>query len=151
MTSTHFTKILSVFCVVASAMVVQAQSATITVSGPGAIVKSKPFTLKVQIKTPDGYHIYGAKEKVGVPTTFAITSPKGFKIKATYPKPTIFRGLDGPQEVYSGTTAFPISVTAPKGAKGKHIIKLKVSFMMCNDHTCLPRTSADVSMTVNLK
>ncbi|MBS1716592.1 MAG: protein-disulfide reductase DsbD N-terminal domain-containing protein [Armatimonadetes bacterium] len=143
-------KIFLTSMVLACAALSLGQSVATKATGPSSAKVGKPFTVKVMIKIPSGYHIYGHTEKAGIPTAIEVAGGKGVASKVNYPATSKFNSLDGPVNVYVNEVTIPVTVTLPKTSKGKQTLKLKVTTQACNDRTCLPPKTDTLSVAVDV-
>jgi DsbC/DsbD-like thiol-disulfide interchange protein len=134
---------------VSSAAFALTPAVSVSLSQAGPAKAGKPIKVNVHITVPSGYHIYGPKDESGIPTNIVLSGPNGFKASVLYPKTSSFKNLDGTTAaVFVGDTTIPVVVTTPKGFKGKPTLKFKVTTQACNDRTCLPPSTADLTVTV---
>lgn len=131
---------------VAAFSVAQSKSVKVTASVAGAAKAGKTVVVNVKLEVPAGYHIYGPKDKSGIPTEVKFAGPKGFAAKVAYPKTSTYQGVEGPSAVYFGTVTIPVTVSIPKSAKGNQSFSVKVTSQACNDRTCLPPATADLTL-----
>jgi DsbC/DsbD-like thiol-disulfide interchange protein len=129
----------------------QSLGPTVTGSAPASAKTGQSLTLKVTISIPEGYHIYGPKDKTGVATSVSFSGPTGYKATVEYPKTTIYDGLGEESQVYFGKVVVPVKVTVPKKAKGKATFKLTVTTQACNDKTCLMPETKTLSLSTVVK
>lgn len=129
----------------------QSKSVKVTAAAPAAAKAGKSITIKVKLDVPNGYHVYGHKEKSGIPTDIQFAGAKGFTAKVSYPKTSVFNGAEGPSDVYFGSVSIPVVVTFPTKAKGKQSFKLKVTSQACNDRVCLPPATVDLTVNTVVK
>jgi thiol:disulfide interchange protein DsbD len=61
------------------------------------------------------------------------------------PKRFVSAGLAG--FGYKGTVVFPVTLTAPLGFSGEAILKAKLSWLTCDDNSCIPG-NAEISLTL---
>lgn len=136
---------------VAAVSLAQLKAVKVSATGQSAVKPGKVAILKVKFDVPAGYHIYGPKEKTGIPTDIKFAGPKGFTAKVLFPKTSVFKGVEGPSDVYFGSVTIPVSVSIPKSAKGKQSFKLKVTSQACNDRTCLPPATAELTVNTTVQ
>lgn len=111
----------------------------------------KPIAVTVKLTIPTGYHIYGPVVKGSIPTSVAWGGPAGYKLQAKYPATKPYQALGEKVQVYEGSVSIPVTITAPKGTKGKVPLKLKVTTQACNDRACLPPKTAEINTFVVVK
>lgn len=125
----------------------------------GVSVKATPGTatkgvipVTVSFSIPSGYHIYGANPgSTGIATSVKVKG-SDFKIsKVSYPKPKIITILGEKMEVYEKRADLMVQLKPTKKMTGKKVVKLSVTSQACNDRTCLPPETSEVSLTVNVK
>jgi DsbC/DsbD-like thiol-disulfide interchange protein len=124
---------------------------TVTGVAPVTAKAGQALTLKVTIDVPDGYHIYGPKDKSGVPTAIAVSVPAGYKASVAYPPAKVSQVLGEKSEVYTGKISVPVKITVPKGAKGKATFKLTVTTQACNDRSCLMPQTTPLTLSTVIK
>ena len=139
------------FVAVAAFATAQIKSVKMSASGQPRAKAGKVAIVSVKLDIPNGYHIYGPKDKSGIPTDVKFSGPKGFTGKVNYPKTSVFQGVEGPSEVYFSSVTIPVAVSIPKTAKGKQTFTLKVTAQACNDRTCLPPVTNDLTVTTVVK
>lgn len=121
-------------------LVSSAQTVSVTAkAGKGKVI----LTLTI----PSGYHIYAPTEKSGIPTSIKLNAPAGASYTPQWPATKSYKALEGWMSVYMGKITIPVAIT---GVKGKQTVKLSVRTQMCNDRTCLPPATADITMDVKL-
>jgi DsbC/DsbD-like thiol-disulfide interchange protein len=124
---------------------------TVTGSAPATAKAGQSLTLRITISIPEGYHIYGPKDKSGVPTSISVTAPSGYRSTVQFPPTKTYRAATGESQVYSGKVVAPIKVSLPKNAKGKATFKVAVTSQACNDETCLMPETTSLSLTTVVK
>jgi len=142
-----------VFSVVLAVAAVWAQA-------PGQVVKAK-VTMASPVARPDsvlraavvaeilpGYHINDHHPTLDylIPTEVKLEPSKQVTVKdITYPKgePKKFAFSDAPLSVYEGTVQVDVALQLErKTLPGDYEVKGQLAYQACNDHACLPPTSA---------
>ena len=125
------------------------QSVSVTASASKPKANKVPVTVTLTI--PQGYHIYGSKKTdTGIPTSIKMKSPN-FKITAsTYPPTQTYTQMGESVQVYEGKAVVKLQVMPTKKLSGKQTVKFAVTTQSCNDRTCLPAETKEVSVNVTL-
>lgn len=138
---------LALTALVASVALAQSVSS----SAKAGKAKSGKVPVTVTIEIPSGYHIYGPKVgTIGISTAIKVKGTD-FKIGAiNYPK-TKTMDVGGEKfGVYESKVSVPITLTPTKKLKGKQKVHLLVTSQACNDRTCLPPSTVDLVVNVDL-
>jgi DsbC/DsbD-like thiol-disulfide interchange protein len=116
--------------------------ATATADKPGPDGKQ---VITVKLTIDKGWHTYpNPAGESGTPTTIKVEGKKAEDVKLDYPPGKLVKDKDvGTYYIYEDSAA--IKVTVPRTA-GDSPLKLKVRFQACNEQTCLP--PATVELTV---
>lgn len=115
--------------------------ATATAGKTGADGKQ---VILVNLTIDKGWHTYANPAgELGTATVVKVEGKKPEDVKVEYPKGKVIKDADGTMIIYEDSA--DIKVTVPR-AEGDSPLKLKVKFQACNDKTCLP--PATVELTV---
>lgn len=123
-------------------------------SSPAAAGATFDATVTLQIKS--GYHINAQKptEDYLIGTKLEAKPPAGVTVTKTgYPaaKYETFTFSDKPLAVYEGTAVIKVTFKADaSAAAGATEIPCKVTFQACNDQQCLPPSTVDVTIPVEI-
>lgn len=118
---------------------------------PGTTVK-----VAVVAHVKPGFHINAHKPSLDylIPTKVIFNNPPDFKIeKVVYPQGKMkkFVFLDSPISVYEGEVLLGAVLQIGRSVKpGVYPIKGKFAYQACNDHACLPPTSAPLEIHVHV-
>jgi thioredoxin:protein disulfide reductase len=110
----------------------------------------------VEAQIGSGYHINDHHPTLDylIPTEVKFASSKQIALeKVLYPKGEAkkFAFADQPLSVYEGTLLVgALLKIAPGIASGNYPLKGKFTYQACNDHACLPPTSAPLALTVKV-
>lgn len=118
------------------------------------MISDKEGELTVRAIITDGWHMYGTKLPKGgpKPTVLDFSESTGIKFKGDF-KPSVkpvekMDAMFGIKLTYwSGNVAFtrPFVLTAPKADAA---IKGKITYMVCDDETCMPPKTESVSLKI---
>jgi hypothetical protein len=114
------------------------------------------FDATVTLRIKAGYHVNAQKpsEDYLIGTSLETTPPTGLTVtKTQYPpaKQETFSFSETPLAVYSGVAVIKLTVkVAASAAVGPTAIPGKVRFQSCNDSQCLPPSTVDVSIPVEI-
>ena len=129
-------------------------TATVSVDKP-TVVAGGTFTAHISVTFPTGYHAYQNPPTEEFEIPVKLTIGKGSKVqlvKVKYPKgtPMAVGGETKPSAVYTDTISIPVTLKAPAKA-GSTSFALVLSYQQCNDSSCLPPASIDLSAKVTVK
>ncbi len=136
----------------ASTEVVEAKS---VLAADGAYPGSSLQAAVVAQVSP-GYHINDNKPALDylIPTELKFDATKPLRVgKIAYPKGEAkrFAFSDTPLSVYEGTVVIgALLKVAPAVRPGTYTVKGKLVYQACNDHACLPPTSAPFTLAVRV-
>lgn len=132
-------------------MVPADDAVTVSMTAPPSVAVGKPISAKIAMEIPEGFHIYAADEKNGISTEIVWAGSTANKAQVNYPTPVPFESFGITVRGYSHSVEVPVTVTPPKGAKGKLTLRFKVTTQSCNDTTCLPPQTVEVSAVTWIK
>ena len=127
-----------------------------TVLATDAAHAGKVARLAVVARIEPGYHINDHKPSLDylIPTKVVFEASPIFKVENTvYPhgKPMKFEFLDTPISVYEGEVRTGLVLKIAGSAKpGTYSLRGKFMYQACNDHACLPPTSAPFEASVRV-
>jgi len=101
-----------------------------------------------------GWHLYatdlGGEDEGPLPTEFTFEDTEGFalngKVESDEPKVSYDPNFEMDLAYFDGSATFRQKVNKVSGEKGR--VKGYVSFMVCDDHKCLPPTSVDFTYSL---
>lgn len=132
-------------------MVPADEAVAVTLNAPTTVAVGKPIAAKIAMEIPDGFHIYAVDEINGIPTEIIWAGSTANKATVSYPTPVPFDSFGIQVRGYSHKIEVPVTVNPPKGAKGKLTLRFKVTTQSCNDTTCLPPQTVEVSAVTWIK
>jgi thiol:disulfide interchange protein DsbD len=102
---------------------------------PGKVVQTA-----VRLVIDAGWHSYWENPgEAGMQTSVKWELPAGWVADdLEYPLPQRFESAGVVGFGYTGTVMFPVKLTAPVGFRGMAQLKVKVSWLTCDDDTCVP-------------
>jgi DsbC/DsbD-like thiol-disulfide interchange protein len=111
---------------------------------PGA-----PITMGIRLKVEEGWHTYWSNPGVGgMPLKVTWTLPEGWRAgELRQPVPKKFMTGELPGFGYEKEAIFLTNLTPPAEAQGDAEVKVKVSWLTCNDSSCVP---GDAELSLNL-
>lgn len=127
------------------------EAVSVSLSAPASVAVGKPIVAKIAMEIPDEFHIYAADETNGIPTEITWAGSSANKATVSYPAPEPFESFGIKVRGYSHKVEVPVTVNPPKGAKGKLTLRFKVTTQSCNDTTCLPPQTVEVSAVTWIK
>ena len=110
----------------------------------------KPLQTAVRLVVDAGWHTYWQNPGEGGMKISAVWEmPAGWTAgEVEHPVPLRFVTGELPGFGYEGTVVFPVKFTPPAGFAGEVILKGKVSWLTCNDQSCVPGNAAlELSLT----
>jgi hypothetical protein len=148
--------------VACAAVTVLAQGGSKNVVSVSAVGPTDPvaagysFQVAVLLQVKAGYHINAQKpsEDYLIGTRLTLTPPKGMKVsKVSYPRAKMasFEFSETPLAVYDGAVELVATLRTDKSLDvGDREIAGKVTFQACNDQSCLPPSTVEVTATVRI-
>jgi thiol:disulfide interchange protein DsbD len=121
-----------------------------------AVHAGEPAKLAAVARIAPGFHIndHHPSEEYLIPTELKLNPSDKLSVeKLIYPKGELksFPFSDTPLSVYQGTIEVgALLKLAPSMPAGEFALTGKLSYQACNDHECLPPTSAPVSLTLRV-
>lgn len=119
---------------------------------PGATVyqPGKPFPVGIKLRLDPGWHTYWINPgEGGMPTSAKWTLPEGWKAsELRHPVPKRFMTGELPGFGYEGEAVYLVDLTPPAEASGEAEVKVKLSWLTCNDSACVP---GDADLSLRLK
>ena len=108
------------------------------------VVPAETFEISAKFSIAKGWHIYGEKTQIGLPTKISATLPKGFVLEdIKFPKTKKFEFMSILSDGYSGEIIAKIKIKAPdKSFKIPQKLDFKASWLACAD-TCVPEEKSD--------
>lgn len=100
----------------------------------------KPVQTAVRLVLDEGWHTYWKNPgEGGMEISVKWELPEGWTAgELEQPVPKRFMTGDLPGFGYEGTVVFPVTFTAPAGFSGEVKLKGKISWLTCNDDSCIP-------------
>jgi len=106
---------------------------------------------------PAGYHVNSSRplEKFLVATQLQVEAPKGIRVgPVIYPRAVLrnFKFSKNKVSVYEGRATMRFNITIPASASpGANELKARLRYQSCNDESCFPPQTREVSLwlTVN--
>ncbi|MEK7952361.1 protein-disulfide reductase DsbD domain-containing protein [Luteolibacter soli] len=119
------------------------------IAGVASYQPGKTVPVGIKLKIEPGWHSYWVNPgEGGMPMSAKWTLPAGWKageLKAPVPKR--FKTGDLPGFGYEGEAIYRVDLTPPASAKGEAELKVKLSWLTCNESACVP---GDVELSVKL-
>jgi len=108
-----------------------------------------PLQAAISMRLEDGWHTYWENPgEAGMQMKVMWQLPAGWKAgELEYPSPTRFTTSGLTSYGYKGTVVFPVLLYPPAEATGPVELKAKLSWLVCNDDSCLPG-SAEVILNL---
>ena len=135
--------------VAVSAPVKSGQATADWVNGTTAYKAGQSFQTGIRLVMNEGWHTYWSNPgEAGSKLKITWTLPEGWTAsEPSYPVPIRFLTGELPGYGYEHEVIFPVTLTPPAGATGSAELKAKVSWLTCNDDSCVPG-KAELSLTV---
>lgn len=119
------------------------------INGTTAYKAGQSFQTGIRLVLDEGWHTYwknpgeaGSKLKVNW------TLPEGWTVSdLSFPVPIRFMTGELPGYGYEHEVILPVTVTPPAGATGAAALKANVSWLTCNDESCVPG-KAELNLSV---
>jgi DsbC/DsbD-like thiol-disulfide interchange protein len=133
----------------AAAPVDSGRAAAEWISSSATVAPGGTVETAVRIRIDDGWHIYWINPgEGGMKTTFTITPPPGWKAEGpAFPAPAHFLTGGLGSFGYAGTVMFPLRLAAPSDFSGNATLRMKVTWLSCDDEACVPG-EAEVTLTL---
>jgi thiol:disulfide interchange protein DsbD len=103
---------------------------------------------------PAGFHVNSSRplEKFLVPTQLQVEAPKGIRVgPVTYPRAVLrsFKFSKNKVSVYEGRATMRFNVTVPAGySQGSAELKARLRYQSCNEESCFPPQTKEVSLSL---
>lgn len=118
------------------------------ISASSTYEAGKPIKTAIRLTVDDGWHTYWLNPgEGGMKTSVEWELPAGWTAEMAHPVPKRFRNGDLPSFGYEGAVLFPVTLTAPADVAGPVTMKARVSWLTCNDDSCVP---GNAELTLNL-
>lgn len=110
------------------------------IAGTSKIEGGKPIQTGIRLVVEEGWHTYWINPgEAGTKFKVAWELPEGWTAsEVAYPTPKRFLTGDLPGYGYEGEVIFPVTLTPPANASGTAELGVKVSWLTCNDESCIP-------------
>lgn len=110
------------------------------ISGAPRIEGGKPFQTGIRMVIEEGWHSYWLNPgESGMRLKVVWELPEGWTAsEVSHPVPKRFLTGDLPGYGYEGEVIFPVTVVPAAGASGSEKLSAKVSWLTCNDASCIP-------------
>jgi thiol:disulfide interchange protein DsbD len=124
---------------------------------PDKVKKGRVTQGSILVEIPSGLHIQSNKplDKFLVATKLDVETPAGMKVGSVFYPRAVIRQLKfskSPVSVYEGKVLIRFNVTVPSNYSGQSgDIKGKLRFQACNDDSCFPPVTREVTMWVNVE
>ena len=141
--------ISAIACAVSSAAVRSGKAEADWVSASGICEAGKPLQTAVRLVVDDGWHTYWINPgEGGMKISVKWELPDGWVAgELEHPVPKRFMTGELPGFGYEGTVIFPVKFTPPADFKGAAKLKGKVSWLTCNEASCVPG-NAELELSV---
>jgi DsbC/DsbD-like thiol-disulfide interchange protein len=118
------------------------------ISGATSIEGGKPFLTGIRMVIEDGWHSYWTNPgESGMKLKVVWDLPAGWTAgEVQHPAPIKFHTGELPGYGYEGEVIFPVTLTPPAGASEGVQLSAKLSWLTCNDASCIPG-KAEVKLT----
>ena len=110
------------------------------ITGATVVEGGKPIQTGIRMVIEDGWHSYWTNPgESGMKLKVVWDLPEGWTAgEVEYPAPKKFLTGELPGYGYEGEVIFPVTLTPPVGASGSAQLAAKVSWLTCNDASCIP-------------
>lgn len=134
-------------------------SADVQVNGsisPDKVKGGRTAQAMVVLDIPSGLHVQSNKplDRFLIATKLDVEAPKGFRVgPIVYPR-AMTRKLKfskGMVAVYEGRAVIRFRVTSPANYSGSADIKGRLRFQACNDESCFPPVTREVTIKLNVE
>ncbi|NJM36875.1 MAG: hypothetical protein HC845_02820 [Akkermansiaceae bacterium] len=136
--------IFSAICSIAPAAVRSGKAEVDWFSATSTYQAGKPVQTAVRLVLDEHWHTYWSNPgEGGMKTSVTWELPAGWTAgELEHPVPKRFMTGDLPGFGYEGTVIFPVTFTPPAGFSGTAKLKGKISWLTCNDASCIPGNAA---------
>lgn len=137
-------------CLVSHAAVRSGKAEADWISTSSTYESGKPFQTAVRLVVDKDWHTYWKNPgEGGMEISVKWELPAGWTAgEMEHPVPKRFMTGDLPGFGYEGTVIFPVRLTPPTGFTGEAKLKGKVSWLTCNEASCIP---GDVELTISAR
>ncbi|WAC20355.1 protein-disulfide reductase DsbD family protein [Luteolibacter sp. SL250] len=110
------------------------------ITGATTVEGGKPIQTGIRMVIEDGWHSYWTNPgESGMKLKVMWDLPEGWTAgEVQHPAPKKFLTGELPGYGYEGEVIFPVTLTPPAGASGTVRLGAKVSWLTCNDASCIP-------------
>ena len=110
------------------------------ISASGSYEAGKPVQTGIRVVIEEGWHTYWINPgEAGSKISITWTLPEGWTASDLgFPAPKRFLTGELPGYGYEGEVIFPVTLTAPAKASGPVEIGAEISWLTCNDSSCVP-------------
>lgn len=132
---------VSAFAALSHAAPVKSGHATAEwITAATAVESGKPIQTGIRLVVEDGWHSYWTNPgESGMKLKVVWELPDGWTAgEVAFPAPKKFLTGELPGYGYEGEVIFPVTITPPSGASGPVQLGAKVSWLTCNDASCIP-------------
>jgi len=146
---TRTTLIFATACTIASAGVRSGQAEADWLATSKTYTAGKPVHTGIRLVMDEHWHTYWANPgEAGMKISLKWELPEGWTAgEVQYPLPKRFMTGELAGFGYEGTVVFPVVLTPPADFKGEAKPKVKVSWLTCNDSSCIPG-NADLELSL---
>ncbi|MES2437825.1 MAG: protein-disulfide reductase DsbD domain-containing protein [Verrucomicrobiota bacterium] len=146
----HSALISAAMCSVSLAAVRSGKAEADWISTSGTCEAGKPLQTAVRLALDEGWHTYWKNPgEGGMEISVKWELPEGWKageLEQPVPKRFMTGGLPG--FGYEGSVIFPVAFTPPAGFSGEAKLRGKISWLTCNDDSCVPG-NADLELSLS--
>ncbi len=145
-----FAIVSTALCAISPAAVRSGKASADWITTSATFESGKPVQTAIRLVLDEGWHTYWLNPGEGG-MKFSVTweLPAGWRAgELEHPVPKRFMTGDLPGFGYEGTVIFPVKFTPPTGFEGKAKLKGKVSWLTCNDDSCIPG-QAELELSLN--
>ena len=137
------TWISAALCGVSAAAVHSGKASAEWLAASATYQAGKPVMTAVRLVVDDGWHTYWENPgEAGMKISVAWELPSGWTAgDLKFPVPVRFKTGELAGFGYSGSVIFPVEITPPASANGQVQLKGKVSWLTCNEKSCVPGTA----------
>jgi DsbC/DsbD-like thiol-disulfide interchange protein len=149
MSATHLTLTFAALCGFASAAVRSGKAEADWFSASSTYEPGKPVQTAIRLRIDPGWHSYWLNPgEGGMKTSVKWELPIGWTAgELENPIPKRFQGGGLAGFGYDATVIFPVKLNPPKDVKGTVTLKAKISWLTCDEQTCVPG-NAELSITL---
>lgn len=126
-------------------------------SGVGKVEAGGTFTVDLQARVGEGWHLYSMELPEGgpIPTTIEVVETEAFasggEVSEPTPIPWFDQNFNMQTNYFEGVVDFQVPVQVkPSASPGQHSLEVKVRYMVCNDSSCLPPQTKSFQSTVTV-